>query len=100
MTPRLRHQKGPALHGGPLPVTATLLSLLSHGLLAARIFFAATQWSARQTKTYVVNLVPAVAAGGRPPGPPALPPPAEEASRPAPPPTDLPEPQRPPPTAP
>ena len=99
MTPRLRHQKGPALHGGPLPVTATLLSLLTHGLLAAGIFFAATQWSARQTKTYVVNLVPAVAAVGSPQGQAALPPRAEEPPpRPAPrTPSGLPERQAPPP---
>lgn len=100
MTPRLRHQKGPALRGGPLPVTATVLSLITHALLAAVIFVAATQWSARQTKTYVVNLVPAVAAVGRPEGRPALPPRAEEAPRPEPKTSELPERERPRPAAP
>jgi TonB family protein len=96
MTPRLRHQRGPALRGGPLPVTATLLSLLSHGLLAAGIFFAATQWSAHAPKTYVVNLVPAVAAVGSPQGQPSLPPRADEVPpRPAPRATELPDRARP-----
>ena len=101
MTPRLRPPKGPALHGGPLPVTATVLSLLTHALLGVAIVVAATQWSTRQTKTYVVNLVPAVAAVGRPEGRPALPPRAEEA--PAQPPqktSELPERERPRPAAP
>src|SRR5439155_917411 len=68
LTPRLRHQRGPALRGAPLPVTATVLSVLTHAVLGAGIFFAATQWSMRQPKTYVVNLVPAVAAVGTPQG--------------------------------
>src|SRR5438105_3588553 len=92
MTPRLGHQKGPALRGGPLPVSAAVLSVLTHAALGAGIFFAATQWSARQPKTYVVNLVPAVAAVGTPQGQPALPPRAEEAPpRPAPRPSELPD---------
>jgi protein TonB len=96
MSPRLRHQKGPALHGGPLPVTATVLSLLTHAVIGAAIVVAATQWSTRQTKTYVVNLVPAVAAVGRPEGRPALPPRTEEAPpRPAPKTAELPERERP-----
>ncbi|HTO10295.1 MAG TPA: energy transducer TonB [Candidatus Binatia bacterium] len=78
MTPRLRHQKGPALRGSPLPVTATILSLLTHGLLAVAIVVLATRWSTRESKTYVVNLVPAVAAVGSPQGRPSLPPRAEE----------------------
>lgn len=101
MTPRMRHLKGPALRGGPLPVTATLLSLVSHAVLAAGIFVAATQWSARQPKMYIVNLVPAVAAVGSPQGQPALPPRAEEPpARPAPRPSELPERSRPAATAP
>jgi protein TonB len=92
LTPRVRPQRGPALRGGPLPVTATLLSLLSHGVLAAGIMFAAAEWSARQPKTYVVNLVPAVAAVGTPQGRAAAPPRVEETPRPAPPkPSELPE---------
>jgi len=96
MTPRLRHQKGPALRGGPLPVTATVLSLLTHGLLAVAIVVAASQWSARESKTYVVNLVPAVAAVGTPQGRPAVPERTEDAPpRPAPKPSELPERPRP-----
>jgi periplasmic protein TonB len=91
MTPRLRHRTGPALRGGPLPVTATLLSLATHVALGLAIFFAATAWQARQPKMYVVNLVPAVAAVGSPQGRPSLPPRAEEAPpRVASRPTDLP----------
>ena len=96
MTPRLRHQKGPALRGGPLPVTATILSLLTHGLLAVAIVVLATRWSTQESKTYVVNLVPAVAAVGSPQGRPALPPRAEELlPRPAPKASELPERERP-----
>ena len=95
-TPRLSHQRGPALRGGPLPVTATLLSLLSHGLLAVTIIVLAARWSTHESKTYVVNLVPAVAAVGSPQGGPALPPRAEELPpRPAPKASELPERERP-----
>jgi outer membrane biosynthesis protein TonB len=97
MPPRLRHRTGPALRGGPLPVTATLLSLLSHAALGVAVLYGASVWSARQPKTYVVNLVPAVAAVGSPQGHPALPPRAEEPPpRPAPrSPSELPERQAP-----
>jgi len=94
MSPRPR-QKGPALHDGPLPVTATVLSLLTHAVIGAAIFVVATQWSTRQTKTYVVNLVPAVAAVGRPEGRPSVPPRAEEPPRPTPKTAELPERERP-----
>jgi periplasmic protein TonB len=80
-TPRLRPRTtGPALRGAPLPVTATVLSALSHGAIAAALIVAASTWSVRQPKTYVVNLVPAVAAVGTPQGKPApvLPPRPEE----------------------
>jgi len=77
-SPRLRPRTGPALRPGPLPVTATVLSLLCHGALAALAIVAATTWASPPTKTYVVNLVPAVAAVGRPQGRPSLPPRAEE----------------------
>ena len=101
MTPRLRHQKGPALRGGPLPVTATLLSLLTHAVLGVAIFVAATQLSRREPKIYVVNLVPAVAAVGSPQGRPSLPPRTEELPpRPAPKASELPERPRPAPSAP
>ena len=96
MTPRLRHQKGPALRGGPLPVTATILSLLTHGLLAVAIVVLATRWSTQESKTYVVNLVPAVAAVGSPQGRPSLPPRTEDLPpQPAPKASELPERERP-----
>lgn len=72
LTPRLRPRStGPALRSAPLPVTATVLSALTHGLLAVIMIVAASTWSVRQPKTYVVNLVPAVAAVGTPQGRPA-----------------------------
>jgi periplasmic protein TonB len=74
LTPRLRPRSaGPALRSAPLPVTATVLSALSHGAIAAALIVAASTWSVRQPKTYVVNLVPAVAAVGTPQGKPAPP---------------------------
>lgn len=81
LTPRLRPRStGPALRSAPLPVTATVLSALTHGLLAVVMIVAASTWSVRQPKAYVVNLVPAVAAVGTPQGKPApaLPPRPEE----------------------
>jgi TonB family protein len=78
LTPRLRPRTGPALRPAPLPVTATILSALCHGALAAFVILAATVWTTRPSKTYVVNLVPAVAAVGTPQGRPSLPPRAEE----------------------
>ena len=81
LTPRLRPgSAGPALRSAPLPVTATVLSALSHGAVAVALIVAASTWSERQPKTYVVNLVPAVAAVGTPQGKPAppLPPRPEE----------------------
>ena len=72
LTPRLRPRSaGPALRSAPLPVTATVLSALSHGAVAVALIVAASTWSERQPKTYVVNLVPAVAAVGSPQGRPA-----------------------------
>src|SRR5215470_14750224 len=71
LTPRLRPRvTGPVLRSAPLPVTATVLSALTHGLLGVILFVGATTWSSRQPKTYVVNLVPAVAAVGTPQGKP------------------------------
>ena len=72
LTPRLRPRStGPALRSAPLPVTATVLSALTHGALAVALVVAASTWSTRQPKAYVVNLVPAVAAVGSPQGRPA-----------------------------
>lgn len=78
LTPRLRPRSGPALRPAPLPVTATLLSAITHGALAAIVIVGAHVFARAQPKTYVVNLVPAVAAVGTPQGRPASPPRAEE----------------------
>jgi TonB family protein len=78
LAPRLRPRGGPALRPAPLPVTATVLSAICHGALAALVILAATVWSRPPTKTYIVNLVPAVAAVGTPQGRPAAPPKAAE----------------------
>jgi protein TonB len=92
LTPRLRPRSGPALRPAPLPVTAALLSAILHGALAAAVLVSAHVWATAQPKTYVVNLVPAVAAVGSPQGRPSLPPRVEEPSRTTRPrPTDLPE---------
>jgi len=93
LTPRLRHRGGPALRPAPLPVTATVLSAMFHAALAVVTILAATVWSTPATKTYVVNLVPAVAAVGTPhvrpaPKPKAETPPPRVTPRP---PSDLPE---------
>src|SRR5437773_11453419 len=81
----MRPARGPALGKAPLPVTATVLSAILHVVLAVAFVLCARAWSQSQPKTYVVNLVPAVAAGGSPhgrttpvppPRPVALPPPA------------------------
>lgn len=85
---------GPALGRAPIPVTATVVSAIVHGALAAAVIISASVWTARQPKTYVINLVPAVAATGAPEGrpAPALPPRPDEAAprAAAPRPTDLP----------
>jgi TonB family protein len=78
LTPRLRSRPGPALRPAPLPVTATLLSAITHGALAAIVLVGAHVFAHTPPKTYIVNLVPAVAAVGAPQGRPALAPRAEE----------------------
>jgi len=93
-TLRMNQASGPALGKGRLPVTATILSAILHGSLAAGVVLTAGYWATEKPKTYVVNLVPAVAAVGSPQGkaeappattpPPPLPPRAEEVTRPAP----------------
>jgi TonB family protein len=74
LTPRLRPRAGPALRTAPLPVTATVLSAILHGGLAATMLVSAHLLARAQPKTYVVNLVPAVAAVGTPLGRSAQPP--------------------------
>jgi TonB family protein len=93
-TLRMNPASGPALGKARLPVTATIFSAILHGSLAAGVVLTAGYWATEQPKTYVVNLVPAVAAVGSPQGkaeappaptpPPPLPPRAEEVTRPAP----------------
>ena len=96
-TLRMRPPSGPALGKARLPVTATIFSAVLHGSLAAGVVLSAGYWATEKPKTYVVNLVPAVAAVGSPQGraeappaptppppPPPMPPRAEEVTRPAP----------------
>ena len=93
-TIRMRPARGPALGKAPLPVTATVLSAILHVVLAVAFVLGARAWSQSQPKTYVVNLVPAVAAVGSPQGrtTPVLPPRPEEIARPEPTrPTELPQ---------
>jgi TonB family protein len=78
LTPRLRPRTGPALRPTPLPVTAAALSLVTHAALAGIVLLGAHAFARSQPKTYIVNLVPAVAAVGTPQGRPAQPPRAEE----------------------
>jgi TonB family protein len=68
LTPRLRPRTGPALRTVPLPVTAAVFSAVAHLTLVALLVLSATLWSKSQSKVYVVNLVPAVAAVGTPQG--------------------------------
>lgn len=87
----MKPASGPALGKVRLPVTATIFSALLHGSLALGVVLSAGYWVTEKPKTYVVNLVPAVAAVGTPQGrteapptPTPLPPRAEEVARPAP----------------
>lgn len=93
-TIRMRPARGPALGKAPVPFTAAVVSALAHVVLAIVVLLAG-RWSQSQPKTYIVNLVPAIAAVGAPHGQttPTLPPRAEEVARPAPPPrpTELPQ---------
>lgn len=95
-TIRIRPARGPALGKAPLPFTATFVSGILHVVLAVAVVLGARAWSQSQPKTYVVNLVPAIAAVGSPQGQtmpaPTLPPRREEVARPEPPrPAELPQ---------
>jgi len=99
LRPRLR--LGPALRRFHVPLGPLVLSAGAHVALGGALLATALLWPAEKTRTYVVNLVPAVAAVGSPQGrttapaaqrvtPPApaeksppkeLPPPARETSR-------------------
>jgi TonB family protein len=59
-------------------MSATLLSALAHGALVVILLVGAHLFARSQPKTYIVNLVPAVAAVGTPQGRPAAPPRAVE----------------------
>jgi periplasmic protein TonB len=63
MTLRLRPRPrpGPALHRVRLPVFPIALSAIGHVLLIVAVLLAATVWRVSKPKTYIVNLVPAVA---------------------------------------
>lgn len=65
-TLRRRPRLGPALRRARVPFGGLALSALVHGALAALIVLAGHVWRVNQPKTYVVNLVPAVAAIGSP----------------------------------
>jgi periplasmic protein TonB len=84
---RPRAPLGPALVRDRLPLGTILVSAVSHLLALGTLGVFALYWQEPPTKTYVVNLVPAVAAIGRPHGQvsaPALPPrPAEVPTPPA-----------------
>ena len=82
---RPRPSLGPALGRSRLPVGTILLSAVLHAAGLGALGLAAVSWQETQTKTYVVNLVPAIAAVGRPHGqasvpPAALPPRVSEAT--------------------
>jgi protein TonB len=74
---RPRPSLGPALGQSRLPLGTILVSAVLHLLALGALGVAAMVWQDTQSKTYIVNLVPAVAAVGRPQGKasaPALPP--------------------------
>lgn len=77
---RPRPRLGPALRRFQLPYRTLALSASVHLALAVAIVVGAAAWRASQPRTYVVNLVPAVAAVGVPQGrpTPSLPPRALE----------------------
>src|SRR3972149_4060041 len=90
LRPRGRLHLGPALARLHLPLGSVLLSATCHVLAFGALFYAAHLWREHQPRTYVVNLVPAVAAVGAPPGPPPPPARPEDLRPPAPTPTELP----------
>jgi protein TonB len=90
---RARPRLGPALGRTQLPVASIILSAVFHGGLVAAFVLAAELWPPQESKIYVINLVPAVAAVGQPdarrtqsptPQAPRPPDPAPPAERPTP----------------
>jgi TonB family protein len=70
---------GPVMHREPLPLGTVLVSAALHVSFLIGLFMAASAWRDAPPKTYIVNLVPAIAAVGSPQGrsepvPPARPP--------------------------
>jgi TonB family protein len=74
LTTRTRPRSGPALKPLPFPVRATVLSAIVHSALAGGLLLGTHFLARSQPKTYIVNLVPAVAAVGTPQGRTAQPP--------------------------
>lgn len=65
---RRRLQTGPALRISPIPLTSLGLSALLHGALIAGLMIAVNALHQPPPKVYVINLVPAIPAIGRPEG--------------------------------
>ena len=87
---------GPALGRARFPLGTIALSAVVHAMIVGGLMAAGAAWRAHQPKTYVVNLVPSVAAVGTPEGRPTpVPaPPAPATPAPPPPPTPTPLPER------
>jgi len=75
---------GPALRRSRVPYGSLAVSVVAHMVLMIAVIVAAVTWRPAANKTYVVNLVPAVAALGTPRPEPALPPRAADVTPPAP----------------
>ena len=71
---RPRLSLGPALGPTRLPLGTILFSAVLHLLAIGALGLAAMVWQETRPKTYIVNLVPAVAAVGRPQGKASAPP--------------------------
>jgi protein TonB len=85
---RPRPSLGPALGRARLPVGMIVFSTVLHAVAIGALIAGIAVWHEAQPKTYVVNLVPAIAAVGRPQGrasvpPPSLPPRPSELTSPA-----------------
>ena len=85
---RPRPLSGPAIRRHPLPIPSLVLSSIAHAAVVGGIIAAALLWRPEPTKTYFVNLAPAVPAQGTPTGvanaPPSPPQPPRPQERPAP----------------
>lgn len=70
---RARPRTGPALGRARVPVVPLALSAVAHAALVVAALLAGVVWRAAPPRTYIVNLVPAVAAVGHPQGQETLP---------------------------